>query len=157
MLNWANPWTEPHHHVAVYFQNETRHSKNIWRLKQKDTQIFLSSSKLQNISSVHSGLHTVNPLIWLLVFLVVVTRDPTVKTAIPLAISKATAPEKNHDSIKPQTNNEVCCLWNKHQRPPCISPDRSCRYGRLHNCNTCSKKGYIDLNHTNTHPPLANS
>ena len=134
--------------------------KTIWHLKQKDTQIFLSSSKLQNVSSVHSGLHTVNPLIWLLVFLVVATRDQTVKTAIPMAISKATAPQskqKNHNSIKPQRNKEVCRLWNKHQRPPCVSPDRSCRYGRLHNCNTCSKPGYIDLTHANTHPPLANS
>ena len=123
------------------------------------TQIFLSSTKRQNVSSVHSGHHTVNPLIWLLVFLVVATRDPTVITAIPLAISKATAPQnkqKNHNSIKPQRNNEVCCLWNKH-RPHCISPDRSCRYGCLHNCNTCSKPGYIDLNHANTHPPFANS
>ena len=64
------------------------------------TQIFLSSSKRQNVSSVHSGHHTVNPLIWLLVFLAVATRDPTVITAIPLAISKATAPPKQAE--KPQ-------------------------------------------------------
>ena len=77
-----------------------------------------------------------------------------------MATPKATAlnkTQKNHNSTNPQRSNEVCRLWNKHQRPPCILPDQSCRYGRLHNCNTCSKPGCKDINHANTRPPVANS
>ena len=62
--------------------------------------------------------------------------------------TKGNCPEKtqkNHNSTNPQRSNEVCRLWNKHQRPPCVLPDQSCRYGRLHNYNTCSKPGCKDI------------
>ena len=37
--------------------------------------------------------------------------------------TKGNCPEKtqkNHNSTNPQRSNEVCRLWNKHQRPPCV-------------------------------------
>ena len=74
--------------------------------------------------------------------------------------TKGNCPEKsqkNHISTNPQRSNEVCRLWNKHQRPLCVLPDQLRRYGRLHNCNTCSKPGCKDINHANTRPPVANS
>ena len=93
--------------------------QNIWCLKQKNTKIFLRSSKPQNESRVRSAPRTVNPinnrrnkltlfpLIQLLVFLVVAAKDPAVTTAIFKAIPKATAPKKRRKTTILRIPKEV--------------------------------------------------
>ena len=56
-----------------------------------------------------------------------------------MSIPKATTPKKRRKTTIPRILEEVtnfCHLWKKHQRPPCVLPDQSCRYGCLHNSNT---------------------
>ena len=105
-LNWENPWTETCHNSLCrsLFPKRNLTFKNIWCLKRKNTRIFLKSSKLQNESSVRSAqriVHPINnhwntlsPLPQLLVYLVLVTKDPAVIAAILLATLKATTPKK---------------------------------------------------------------
>ena len=118
-LNWANPWTETRLSSSCRSLSPKRNQtfKNIWCLKQKNTKIFLRSSKPQNESSVHSALRTVNPinnrrnkltllpLIQLLVFLVVAAKDLAV--IVPMAIPKATAPKKRRKTTILRIPKEV--------------------------------------------------
>ena len=72
---------------------------------------------------------------------------------------KSNCPEKMRKNTftTPNRSKEVCRLWNKHQRSPCTLEDQSCKYGRLHKCNTCSKLLCKEINHENLTQPIANS
>ncbi|KAJ7378900.1 hypothetical protein OS493_019591 [Desmophyllum pertusum] len=64
---------------------------------------------------------------------------------------------KNNSFGNFHRGKEVCRLWNNHQQSPCTLQDQSCRYGRQHKCNTCSKSGCKEINHASTSPPVVNS
>lgn len=45
-------------------------------------------------------------------------------------------------------STELCRLWNTRAQSPCLQPDQSCKYGRLHDCMVCSKRGCRSLDHS---------
>ena len=80
--------------------------------------------------------------------------------AIPMAILKATASKKRRKTTILRIPKEVTkfAVYRTNIIDlPASYQNQLCRYGRLHNCNSCSKSGCKDIKHANTRPPVVNS
>ena len=77
-----------------------------------------------------------------------------------MAILKATASKKRRKTTILRIPKEVtkfAVYGTNIIDLPASYQNQLCRYGRLHNCNSCSKSSCKDIKHANTRPPVVNS